>query len=310
MKTIGKFMMALMLSMSFSSILLSCGDDDDEQSPQGNNISNNKDGTDTVKTDKSGYYIIKTINKETRYPSGSIYNSTEVETPVYTVNSWLGKTVMTSYNGTSGKYEFTYSFPNNITCTRPYTKDKFVYSLDNGLVKKMDVGRESTTYEYDSRNRLTSATYQYGDAIETMTDTYTYDGYNMVEYKRTRDNDTLFYTKIEYTQIPAKTIPFQFFCDGLSGLFSIFDWTVMETGAFGNSIPVYLIKKIIDGETERVYEYEFDKNNNVIEMKETRYDVSSTFISTFQIEWEAVSRPSYTNWLFSDQGSPYYRYIK
>lgn len=72
---------------------------------------------------------------------------------------------------------------------------------------------------------------------------------------------------------------------------------------------MYLVDKISYNDTEIVYDYTLDKNGYVIKMVETKYLVSGTYINTYTFEWRAVSTLSYSNWLFSDIGSPYYRYL-
>lgn len=74
-----------------------------------------------------------------------------------------------------------------------------------------------------------------------------------------------------------------------------------------------IVTKTNSSESESGFEFEYDytldKNGYVETMTQIRYDASETFFSTYTFEWTPVSTPSYTNWLFSDIGSPYYRYL-
>ena len=58
------------------------------------------------------------------------------------------------------------------------------------------------------------------------------------------------------------------------------------------------------------FDYTLDRNGYVTRMVKKNYGASKTYISTWNFEWKEVSTPSYTNWLFSDVTSPYYRYLQ
>ena len=119
-----------------------------------------------------------------------------------------------------------------------------------------------------------------------------------------------------YNDIKAKTIPLQAYLTADFNLPGGYNTPLYEGGFYGVSIPTNLISRIIlkqpylnDFETEYTYDYKLDSDGYVADMTEHRYDNTQTFISKYKYTWEPVITKSYTNWLFNDIRSPYYRIL-
>lgn len=291
------------------------GDDDDNQQPQ---VPGNVNGGQVINSGgggllASGFYAIQNIKETVRTSSGSVYSSDIFSNPIYSVDGWFAKTVLKSYNSNIGNYSYSYSFPNSFSGKTPNSEISCTYDNYRSHITKVTIGRENMNFEYDNKNRLTSVTVYYGSSLEA-TDKYTYDDkYNVIRFQRINGSNILIDTKFEYTQISAKGIPLQCFSSATSSLGVLFNQNLfpfLEIGAFGNSIPMYLISKVVESDgTERLFDYVTD-NGWVVNMTEKVYMTSGTYIYSYDISWDAKSRASYTNWLFSDEGSPYYRYLK
>ena len=260
-------------------------------------------------------YVLFAATEKTRYPSGTTITTNCFDNPVYEVNSWNGKTVLKSYDKYSDSpyCTFTYALPKRIDCNSTISDMECTINT-TGLISQEKIGHQLNTYKYDSKNRLTEIKVQYGSEVQV--ERLTYDNtYNIVSYKRMREGTILGEAIIEYTTIPAKSIPLQSFDISFGSIFSEFcNWSLLEMGFYGNTIPLNLVKRILytsssGEEAEKVYEYTLNESGYVVEILEMDHRASETFVKTWSFEWEEVVTPSYTNWLFSDMGSPYYRYL-
>ena len=304
MKKIFYIFIAIMLCGGF----VGCGDD------AGEKVSVLPDEPkDEPKDEPNSNYVLVSVTEKSRQPSGYTMTSTIFKSPVYEVDSWSGKTVLKSYEWSSAyTHSYVYDLPNYVYhySDSPYEE---ICTLANGLISELKIGRESQTFRYDKKHRLIETVNKYG-TIEGPVSEFSYDDkYNMVGYKSTSNNELVDDIQIEYSTIPAKTIPLQCFDISACQPFCVFfnQWPFLEMGLFGNSIPLYLVDKIkcLNDEVEKVYEYKLDENGYVIEMTQKDYRVDGTYLTTYNFEWKEVSTPTYTNWLFSDIGSPYYKYL-
>ncbi len=276
--------------------------------PNDPNYPNDPDNPDNPNSPTSGNYVLASIKETERFPNGTTLNKLIFSNPIYNVVSDYN--VITSYKNFTGDIKYNYLSGNSMTCD-PHWNSFYSCSLTRGLISEIVINQlEKETFEYDSKYRLISVTTQEG--ADTYSETFSYDGYNVIGSKYSKNNVFVSETKIEYTTIPAKTIPLQFFDDPmLHGMVFFHEpyWVFMEKGAFGNSIPMYLIHRITYGDYEIIYDYTLNKNGYVVKMETKRYQAGGSYFSTYSIEWQEVGVPSYTNWLFSDIGSPYYRYL-
>ena len=251
-------------------------------------------------------FVLASVMKETRYSTHTSVMET-FKNPKYEVNGWNKRTVLKSYKSGSSVYNYVYDLPNSVQCFSSVYDIECTLNI-KGLISEAKIGREVHTFKYDNKNRLIELIQQYGSEANLIE--YTYDSkYNMVCCKR---NDREL--QIEYTAIPAKTIPMQWLVNTSEGLFGSTEFPFLEMGLYGNTIPLHLIDRIVckwyDGdEYEKVYEYTLDENGYVVQMTEMDYRASETFVTTYTFEWQPVGVPTYTNWLFSDITSPYYRYL-
>lgn len=297
--------------------LSSCGEDEPNESddlfepeiPENNQENDNTQSEESM----SGNYVLYSAVEKTIYASGGAITMQQFCNPEYEVNPWSGRTVLKSYD----KYNdcpyctFTYNLPNSVCFESSTNKMNCTLNI-KGLISTAETHWESYDFEYDAKNRLTSATIKVASEIHEKK--YSYDNlYNIIGYKRILNGEVINETKVEYTTILAKTIPLQLLAG--NEMWLLFEVPFMEMGLYGNSIPLYLIDRIVTKsstgeEIETVYEYKLNSNGYVEEMTAMDYRASQTFISKWEFEWLEVSTPSYTNWLFSDITSPYYRYIK
>lgn len=296
--------------------LVACDTEENNENEVENEWNENEipdDNEDSESDDTSNAIcVLASVVSESRLPSGTTTTTKIFESPIYEVNKWNSQTVLKSYKNEGSSYSFVYDLPNKVFYYPPYYDVECILSA--GLISKVKIGGESHTFEYDNKRRLISRTLQYGS--EMQVEEFTYDGkFNMVGYKRTRNDEVLYEAEIEYTKTPAKTIPLQCFDGSLGNVFhDVFSgWSFLEMGLYGNTIPLYLIERILykssGEEVEKVFEYSLNRTGYVVEMVEMDYRSSGTFITTYTFDWEAVSVPTYTNWLFSDIASPYYRYL-
>lgn len=323
MKNFIRFQSLAFILIAIGMNLQSCekGDEDishpnypEESGPEGDTPNPDED-TSNPDGNGSGYYVLLSATEETRYPSGNTITKTRFSNPVYNVESWTGKTVLQSYDWLrdSRHYDYTYFVrDNHIVCSYGTgwleTKE---YTLNSDkLIIQGECDGELFLYSFDSRHRLTTIKSSYGN--DAQIEDLSYDSnYNLTEYRRKEENGDIFEeATIEYTTIPTKSMPWEFY-DVLSDI--QIDPYLLEQGFFGNTIPMYLIKRIVlnsfGSESEKTYEYTLDRNGYVIEMVERDYRVDETFVTTWNFEWKKVATPSYSNWLFTDVGSPYYRYL-
>lgn len=284
-------------------------DTDGSQDSEGND-----DEGDAGVVPTTANYVLAAAIEKTRYPSGSTVTSNRFSTPVYEINEWSGRTVLKSYGtySESRTFEFVYDLPDGVM--RRWSLYDSEYTLENSLISegRLETG-ERETYEYDSRNRLVSVTVRFGSHEEITRFTYD-DKYNITGYEIYGDGELTSKGEVEYTSVPAKTFPLQCLNGNLFGVFD--NCAFLESGLYGNTMPLYLIRKVTktsfigSGEiSETEYEYTLDDNGYVSAMTGRWYSNSGTYIYEWNFEWQRVSTPSYTNWLFSDIGSPYYRYL-
>lgn len=237
----------------------------------------------------------------------------EFSNPIYEV--YRGRSVLKSYDryDEASYCTFTYSLPYNVAMHCPSLYDVECTVNEKGLISEAAIGRELHIYEYDSRNRPVMITVQYGSLVVQFVELAYDDKFNIIGYKKTDDEGKIIdEAEIEYTTIPSKAIPLQCLDVSVGDIFGCFyEWPFIEMGLYGNVIPLYLIQRIVytDG-AEIEFDYTLDRNGYVTRMVKKNYGASKTYISTWNFEWKEVSTPSYTNWLFSDVTSPYYRYLQ
>lgn len=313
MRKLFYYLFATMLCSGFAA----CGTEDNNE----NEVENEWNENDTPEDDKDpenddasdAICVLASVVKEDRLPSGTTTTTKIFDSPIYEVNKWNSRTVLKSYKSSGSSYSFVYDLPNSVSYYPPYYDMECTLN-SGGIISEAKIGRESHTFEYDNKHRLICRTMRYGSEIQV--EEFSYDGkYNMVGYKRTRNDEILCEAEIEYSTIPAKTIPLQCFDSSFGSVFNdVFSgWSFLEMGLYGNTIPLYLIERIVykssDEEVEKTFEYSLNRSGYVVEMVEMDYRSSGTFITTYAFDWEAVSVSTYTNWLFSDIASPYYRYL-
>ncbi len=298
--------MIIVLTISFFSC---CEDEKDIIDPEGS-----KDIITEEKPDEglNANCVLISVTEECRYPSNLTITTEIFHSPIYEINSWNGRTILKSYKKEGDLfYSLVCDLPDYVFLSTPNYEMECELNI-RGLISEAKIERETHSFKYDNKNRLIEKTMQYGSEVQLEKFTYD-DKYNMIGYKRTRDEEVLCEAQIEYSTIQAKAIPLQSLYGNVFG--DIFNnvWPLLEMGLYGNSIPLYLVNRIVykkaGEDVETVYEYTLDKNGYVIKMVEMDYRVSGTYITTYTFEWGAISTLSYTNWLFTDIGSPYYRYL-
>lgn len=187
---------------------------------------------------------------------------------------WCERPVLESFEYGDGedvlKCRFVYALPSYVYL---YAGDDCIkMSLNkDGYIKDIELDKYDTfAFEYDSKGRLVEQTdiYRDGDAAPSyQTWTYSYDSSsNLVAY-----NDDGCEYNIEYTSIPAKTIPLQYWSNNLQDVMFWFEMPLLEAGLLGTAVPQCLVKRISgvdeDGSEEIVYSYKVNANGYVKEMK-------------------------------------------
>lgn len=188
---------------------------------------------------------------------------------------WCEHPVLESFEYVDGgedvlKCRLVYALPSYVYL---YAGDECIkMSLNkDGYVKDIELDKYDTfVFEYDSNGRLVEQTdiYRDGDAAPSyQTWTYSYDSSsNLVAY--TVDG---YEHKIEYTSIPAKTAPLQYWSNNLQDVMLGFEMPLLEAGLLGTAVPQCLVKRISwvdeDGSEEVVYSYKVNANGYVKEMK-------------------------------------------
>lgn len=188
---------------------------------------------------------------------------------------WCERPVLESFEYGDGedvlKCRFVYALPSYVYL---YAGDDCIkMSLNkDGYIKDIELDKYDTfAFEYDSKGRLVEQTdiYRDGDAAPSyQTWTYSYDSSsNLVAY-----NDCGCEYNIEYTSIPAKTIPLQYWSNNLQDVMFWFEMPLLEAGLLGTAVPQCLVKRISgvdeDGYSEEiVYSYKVNANGYVKEMK-------------------------------------------
>lgn len=310
----------LVLCMSFLMAfnLISCGENDSPNELEEDNSSNNQDLDESEEEVSKDNYVLHSVVETTRISTGETVVTKIFYNPVYEVNAWSGRTVLKSYDkySESPYSQFKYALPDVVTkYNSSFTME---CSLNSASIVMAKIGREKYTYEYDTKNRLIKITSQYGDLDhDVQIREFKYDNtFNLIGYKLSIDDKLVEEAAIEYSAIIARTIPLQCYDLSYGNIFSYLgDADLLAMGFLGNSIPLYLVKRILfkdynaNSENEKVFEYEVNQQGYVVEMMVMDYRATQTFISTWKFEWEKVLTPSYINWLFSDITSPYYRYL-
>lgn len=318
MNSIIKYCLLTSIIISIEFTIQSCEkNDEDSGKHKPSDEIEHGDGYSNTEESSSKNYVLLSVTEKIRNPSGMTSMSIYFSNPIYNVESWTGKTVLESYDWLDGARHYNYAFfvsDNSITCSHGTEKhDTFEYILNSDKrIVKAECGAELYSYSYDSRNRLTTIKSSFAGSASQVEELSYDDKYNLIGYKRKDENEEIFeFATIEYTTYPTKSMPWEYY-DVLSDI--CIDSYLLEQGFFGNTIPMYLVKRIVlnslGAESEKIYEYTLDKNGYVIEMIEMDYRTDMTFITTWNFEWKEVSVPSYSNWLFSDVGSPYYRYLQ
>lgn len=317
MKSIVKYLLFASIMLPIGFTIQSCERDNEHISDHKLPEDIKSDSDDPNPGEASGNYVLLSVTEKNIYPSGMVLTNKNFSNPFYKVESYTGRTVLESYDMFDGSrhYEYTYSVrENSIVCshgTGLYDTYEYTLNSDKRIVKA-ECDEELYSYSYDSRNRLISINSSYAGSNHQIEELSYDDKYNVIGYTRKGENgETLRKAIIEYTTYPTKSMPWNYY-DVLSDI--RIDSYLLEQGFFGNTIPIYLVKRIAfnssGSESERVYEYTLDKNGYVIEMREIDFRTDMKFITTWNFEWKEVSIPSYSNWLFSDVASPYYRYLQ
>lgn len=187
---------------------------------------------------------------------------------------WCERPVLESFEYGDGedvlKCRFVYALPSYVYL---YAGDDCIkMSLNkDGYIKDIKLDKCDTfAFEYDSKGRLVEQIdiYRDGDSAPSyQTWTYSYDSSsNLVAY-----NDCGCEYNIEYTSIPAKTIPLQYWSNTLQCVMFWFEMPLLEAGLLGTAVPQCLVKRIFgvdeDGYSEIVYSYKVNANGYVKEMK-------------------------------------------
>lgn len=188
---------------------------------------------------------------------------------------WCERPVLESFEYVEGgedllKCRLVYALPSYVYL---YAGDECIkMSLNkDGYVKDIELDKYDTfVFEYDSNGRLVEQKdiYRDGDAAPSyQTWTYSYDSSsNLVAY-----TDDGCEHKIEYTSIPAKTAPLQYWSNNLQDVMFWFEMPLLEAGLLGTAVPQCLVKRISwvdeDGSEEIVYSYKVNANGYVKEMK-------------------------------------------
>lgn len=310
----------LVIFMSFFMALnfISCGNTENDISNELEEENSNNDKDLNESEESSGNYVLHSVIETATTSTGETIVTKLFNNPEYEVNTWSGRTVLKSYDkyNENRYYQFNYALPDAVTIyNSSFTME---CSLGSTSIVMAKIGREKYTYEYDTKNRLIKITIQYGNLdYDIHVCQFKYDNtYNLIGYELFIDDKLYEKAEIEYSTTVAKTIPLQCYSLSYGNIFSYLGNTdLLAMGFFGNSIPLYLVKRVLfidcdtNNETETEFEYEINKQGYVVEMKTKKYTATQTFVSTCEIEWEKISVPSYTNWLFSDITSPYYRYL-
>lgn len=324
-----RLFLASVIAMSL--FFTSCGDDEPDE-PEIPGISQPPDTPnhpDTPETpDQPGPTIrqnkvLLSATVRERSSSGWTTEQMEFHSPEYSVNRYNKYTILESYSSgdTSPYSEFSYNLPTKVRLIplgderlyRDYTLGDYLNHL---LIKEyQSVGSPKHTFEYDTKRRVKSCYVEEKNSKSTYE--YTFDNtFNMIGCRRIIDGEIFYKSEISYTTIPAKTIPLQLLDVSSSDIFLLaeVDWPLMEAGFYGNSIPLYLVDSVIftynsGEEVEFTYDYELDKDGYVTSMECRKYTNTGTSIDKWTFTWQSVTTPSYTNWLFGDEGSPYYRYL-
>ena len=166
---------------------------------------------------------------------------------------WCERPVLESFEYVEGgedllKCRLVYALPSYVYL---YAGDECIkMSLNkDGYVKDIELDKYDTfVFEYDSNGRLVEQTdiYRDGDAAPSyQTWTYSYDSSsNLVAY-----NDCGCEYNIEYTSIPAKTIPLQYWSNNLQDVMFWFEMPLLEAGLLGNilDIPIFIQRHVGHG---------------------------------------------------------------
>lgn len=299
----------LFMGLTLSCALTACGDDDPPASDDkpSNPVTPDTPDDPEPEAPSSKYMIISSII-ETDNLSGvprEIFAN-----PKYNIAPWLRKTVLEGYD----TYTFKYNFPRTATmkCDYEYGSDDIIdYTLATDHVTSF-TGINSGDGElvYDSKMRLITVKIALGS--KRWEYSYMYDNtFNITEYKATHQGDVIESAKINYTSIPAKCAPLQWMFSTPYLMPDTQPWAFFEAGLFGNTMPLYLIDSVTFGDgTEVEYSYITNHDGYVTQMREDKYMPNYHYITTYDITWESVSTPTYSNWLFNDESSPYSRYLK
>lgn len=253
--------------------------------------------------------VIKSITCRTRYPNGS-YVTDELSNFNYETEPYSQKTVLTSYKDNRYKY----SLPEEVINSSGSSNTEYQFAaIGRTRIASYKSGWTVGKYDYDSAGRLITITEtEFSDIAKR---TYTYDNtYNIIRYERTFNGRRTDAATIHYTSIKAKCAPLQILTE--KSVFSLTSytepWAFFDAGLFENSLPLYLIDKIVhDNGTEFQYKYTTNQEGYVTQMEEYKYLTDGVYISTYDIVWEPVNNGSvtYSYWLYKDIGSPYYRYL-
>lgn len=240
----------------------------------GNENGGNGENVTPELSESSVCYVLSSIvdtysEKNTASETYGLFGKTS-----YISVDWCERPVLESFEYGDGedvlKCRFVYALPSYVYL---YAGDDCIkMSLNkDGYIKDIEFDKYDTfAFEYDSKGRLVEQTdiYRDGDAAPSyQTWTYSYDSSsNLVAY-----NDCGCEHNIEYTSIPAKTIPLQYWSNNLQDVMFWFEMPLLEAGLLGTAVPQCLVKRISgvdeDGYEEIVYSYKVNANGYVKEMK-------------------------------------------
>lgn len=277
-----------------------------------NNSSSSNDNQDSD-ISLNMHYALERIDKTTKYATHTS-SATIFSSPSYNSHNNYAWMVLYSYNGEYQSVNITYNRLTSIVVDE-YNINTYTLNTKGLIVKKVQDHNGkypdyTTTYSYDSKNRLTEV---YNDAPGEGWIKYniSYDAYyNISEVIRQGNLGSGIFTegeRYEYSNRIAKMVPWYF----ASFLYE-YELPLLEQGVFGPSMPVNLVTAIRSSETyELLVEFSYTINvaGYVTKIVKKSYLPSETVITTYTLKWKEVSKSSYTEWLYTDVTSPFYRYL-
>lgn len=260
--------------------------------------------------------ILLKVTDRNSFTDGTSYVHTAYEVEKYEVNKWSNQTVVIQFS-TGTKFIYKYDLPYSISLD--FAGEEINNKLNNMFIESQEaptLSGDNYQYIYDSKARLSECRGSLGSRV-----VYNYDNnYNIVKITNFSNDEKTMEINISYNDLKSKTIPLQAYEIGfgvggyLPGFYNI---NLYEAGFYGVSIPINLMARASVTYTSSSlnsydveYEYTFDADGYVDTMTEYRFTKTETFIDNYSFTWGQVSANTYTNWLFNDIRSPYYRLLQ